>query len=132
MKAFTDLYRRLDQTTRTGVKIEAMAEYFRTAPPADAAWALFFLSGRRFKRLMGWVELRSLAREVAGLPEWLFEESYAAVGDLAETISLLVETAASPDNRSLSYWVESRLLSLRDLDEAGRRQALRTGGLELD
>jgi DNA ligase-1 len=91
-----------------------------------------FLAGRRAKRLVGWVELRALASEKAALPDWLFEECYAAVGDLAETISLLVTTAETADHRSLAYWVESRLLTLRDSDEDGRRQALVSVWNELD
>jgi DNA ligase-1 len=132
VRAFTNLYRQLDQTTRTSAKVGAMAAYFSYAPPADAAWAVHFLAGRRAKRLVGWVELRALASEKAALPDWLFEECYAAVGDLAETISLLVTTAETADHRSLAYWVESRLLTLRDSDEDGRRQALVSVWNELD
>jgi DNA ligase-1 len=132
VRRFTDLYRRLDETTKTSVKTAAMANYFRQAAPADAAWALHFFSGRRPKRLVGWTELRGIATDAAGLPEWLFEECYSAVGDLAETISLLVPTASEADDRRLAYWVESRLLPLRGLSEDALRTALLDVWRELD
>jgi DNA ligase-1 len=132
VRRFTDLYRRLDETTKTSVKTAAMADYFRQAAPADAAWALHFFSGRRPKRLVGWTELRGIATDAAGLPEWLFEECYSAVGDLAETISLLVPTANEADDRRLAYWVESRLLPLHDLEAEARRDALLAAWRELD
>ncbi|MCA1597524.1 MAG: ATP-dependent DNA ligase, partial [Chloroflexi bacterium] len=90
MKAFAALYTALDETTRTGTKVAAMATYFAQADPADAAWALFFLSGRRIRRLLAGRKLHTWALEEAGVPDWLFAESYDAVGDLAETIALLL------------------------------------------
>ena len=91
MHGFARLYEAIDSTTSTQAKVEAIAEYLRSADPEDAAWALFFLTGRRFKRL---VPVRLLCRwaiEIARIPDWLFEESYGAVGDLAELVSLLIE-----------------------------------------
>jgi len=127
MKAFAALYTALDETTATGEKLGALAAYFRAAPPADAAWAVHFLSGRRPKRLVRAGDLRAWSAAEAGIPDWLFDESYHAVGDLAETIALLLpdvpDAAAAPD-RSLAWWVEERLLALRNLDPAGQRDAL--------
>ena len=94
MKAFADLYSALDETTSTSEKVAALAAYFRTASPRDAAWAVPFLSGRRPKRLVGPAKLRTWAAVEAGVPDWLFEESYHAVGDLAETITLLLPDSA--------------------------------------
>lgn len=90
MKQFSELYLQLDQTTKTSRKLELMAQYFRDAPIEDAAWALYFLCGSKLKRLVKSTSLRSWAAEVACVPDWLFSECYDAVGDLAETISLLV------------------------------------------
>ncbi|AKF03699.1 ATP-dependent DNA ligase [Sandaracinus amylolyticus] len=90
MHAFARLYERLDGTTSTQAKVDAMRDYFRDAPPEDAAWALFFLTGRRFKRLVPVRAMAGWAMEVTGVPGWLFEECYGAVGDLAEIIALLV------------------------------------------
>lgn len=90
MKAFTDLYWRLDGTTRTSRKEEALVEYFRTVPPADGAVAVHILSGGRRSRVVPTALLRGWAAEAAGIPAWLLEECYAHVGDLAETLALLL------------------------------------------
>lgn len=127
MRAFTALFRTLDATRSTNARIEAMADYFRRAAPADAAWALYFLSGRRLKRLIGARELRDWIRLRTGLAEWLFEDCYAHVGDLAETATLLIE-ADAPDRRdldlSLAELVQAHLLPLRGAPEAERRAAV--------
>ena len=126
MKAFAALYDAVDRTTATQGKVAALVAYFRDATPDDAAWAVSFLVGRRPKRLVKSGNLRAWAAELAGVPDWLFEESYAQAGDLAETISLLVpesENRSAP--RSLSYWVEERLLTLARLDPTQQRDALR-------
>src|SRR5512142_1563270 len=90
MRRFTRLYFELDATNRTGEKVAALERYFAEAPPADAAWALYFLTGRRLKRAVPHMRLREWAAEAAGLPLWLLEECYDAVGDLSETIALLL------------------------------------------
>ncbi|MCX8099449.1 MAG: ATP-dependent DNA ligase [Casimicrobiaceae bacterium] len=128
MKAFAHLYARLDATTSTEEKTAALEAYFRSAPPEDAAWAAWFLSGGRLGAIVRTRELREVAREAAGLPEWLFEECYQAVGDLAETISLLwpesVSEVPTLPEVGLSVWVRERLAPLRDLPEAQRRARL--------
>ena len=90
MKRFAQMFSEIDETTRTNEKVAAMTRYFRGADPADAAWAVHILSGGRPKRLIPVRRLAAWAMEVSGTPEWLFEECYAAVGDLAETIALLL------------------------------------------
>jgi DNA ligase-1 len=132
VKAFAQLYARLDETTSTSEKIAALADYFRTAPPADAAWTVHFLSGRRPKRLVGSRRLASWAAEEAGLPEWLFEESYQSVGDLAETITLILPETGSSSELPLSKWVQDRLLRLRGEDEDVQREVMLRSWRELD
>lgn len=125
MKAFAALYDAIDQTTATQGKVAALVAYFRAASPDDAAWAVSFLVGRRPKRLIKSADLRSWAADAAGIPEWLFEESYAQAGDLAETISLLVpESDGVVANDSLSYWVTEQLLPLARVEAAQQRVAL--------
>ena len=127
MKAFAELYDAIDRTTATQGKVAALVDYFRDAPLGDAAWAISFLVGRRPKRLIKSADLRMWAAEAAGIPDWLFEESYAQAGDLAETISLLVtEQDDSPAETSLAYWVEQRLLPLGQMDATQQREALLT------
>jgi DNA ligase 1 len=132
VKEFARLYTALDETTATGEKIAALADYFRSAPRADAAWAVHFLIGRRPKRLVSSVKLAAWAAEAAAIPAWLFEESHAAVGDLAETITLLLPDTGAPSHRSLAHWVEERLLPLKGQDEAVQREEMLRAWRELD
>ena len=105
--------------------------YFRIANPADAAWAVSFLVGRRPKRLVKAPDLRLWAAEAADIPAWLFEESYAQAGDLAEAISLLVPEPAATTDESLAWWVEQRLLPLATMEPIEQRTALRAAWSEL-
>lgn len=118
MRAFSQLYEELDTTTATNLKVAAMSRYFRNAAPADAAWAVYILSGRRLKRFIGPALLRKWLIEESGFADWLVEESTSTVGDLAETIALLMENdesvVASAPDIPLSTWIAERLLPLRD------------------
>jgi DNA ligase-1 len=132
VRDFARLYATLDETTATGEKVAALAAYFRSAAPADAAWAVHFLVGRRPKRVVATPKLAAWASEAAGIPDWLFQECHAAVGDLAETITLLLPAAGPSDDRPLRYWVEERLLPLRGQDEAVQRTEMLRAWRELD
>lgn len=132
MKRFARLYGALDETTATNEKVAAMVTYFASAPPADVAWAIHFLTGRRPKRLVSSGKLRAWAAEEAGIPDWLFEESYQAVGDLAETITLLLPASGAFTELPLSYWVEERLLRLRGEDDDVQREVMVQSWRELD
>ena len=113
MKAFAELYADLDATTSSNAKLAAMQRYFTQAPPQDAAWAVYFLSGGRPRQLVPVKILRDLAVQVSGLSPWLFEESYQAVGDLAETISLILPESPHTSAEGLALWIEEKLLPLR-------------------
>ncbi|MEB0112438.1 ATP-dependent DNA ligase [Variovorax sp. RTB1] len=113
MKAFAALYRELDATTSSLAKQAALQRYLQAAAPADAAWAVYFLAGGKPRQLVPTKLLRLLAQEAAGLPEWLFDESYEAVGDLAETIALLLPPPTEQHDLGLSVWIEQHLLPLR-------------------
>ena len=124
MKRFTRLFTALDETTKTTEKVSAMVDYLQEAPADDAAWAIYFLCGRRIKRLLPANHLRSWAAEAAEIPAWLFDESYEAVGDLAETVALLLPRPSGHSELSLHRWITERLLPLRDADEAAQRRQL--------
>ena len=115
MKAFAELYAQLDATTSSNAKLAAMRDYFEKAAAEDAAWAVYFLSGGRPRQLVPTRVLREQAMTLANLPEWLFEESYQAVGDLAETLSLLLPQADHSNDEGLATWMEDKLLPLRGL-----------------
>lgn len=124
MRQFAALYDAIDTTTSTQSKVAALADYFRTASPADAAWAVAFLTGRRPRRVVRAPNLRLWAAEAAGIPEWLFEESYAQAGDLAETIALLLPEHDVDDSRPLAWWVE-HLMRIGASEPALQREMLR-------
>lgn len=126
MKTFAALYERLDSTTSTQAKVAALSDYFRDADPADAAWAAHFLCGRRLKRLVGPAELRSWLVETSELPAWLVEETYASVGDLAETVALLMEPPSTDAAHEipLTRWIKERLEPLRGAATERRREAV--------
>jgi DNA ligase 1 len=130
VKQFAQLYTAIDRTTATNEKVAALLEYFRSAPPDDAAWAVHFLSGRRPKRLVGSRKLALWAAEEAELPGWLFEESYQQVGDLAETITLVLPAASQSNDMSFSSWVD-RLLRLRGEDDDVQREVMTGAWREL-
>ncbi|NJN17481.1 MAG: ATP-dependent DNA ligase [Oscillochloris sp.] len=136
MRAFAELYAALDATTKTNAKLAALGDYFAAAPPADAAWALYFLSGRRLQRLIGARKLSDWAIESIDLPPWLFSECYDAVGDLAETVALLLgEPTAGADpaaGQGLAVWIEQHLLPLRTADEETQQAAVRRAWAILD
>lgn len=124
MKRFAELYSALDSTTKTNEKITAMVCYFEQADALDAAWATYFLSGNKLRQLVPTKLLRAWAAESAGIPEWLFEESYHSVGDLAETLSLVVPPGELSDDRSLTYWITHRLQPLRAMKECEQRASV--------
>jgi DNA ligase-1 len=124
VRRFAALYAEIDASTRTTEKVEAMVRYFHDADPADAAWAVYFLSGGRPKRLIPVRRLATWAGEVADVPPWLFEECYASVGDLVETITLLLPAAERSTERRLHEWIAERLLPLAGLSEEAQRQSI--------
>jgi DNA ligase-1 len=93
MKRFAALFSALDQTNSTKAKTAALAEYFADAPEADRLWCIALLSGRRPRRMITTTKLREWAAERAGIPLWLFEACYPVVGDLSETIALVLPEA---------------------------------------
>ncbi|KAF0674952.1 ATP-dependent DNA ligase [Profundibacterium mesophilum] len=120
MKRFAALFTRLDQTTRTNLKVAALADYFREAADADRVWTIALLSGRRPKRTVTTTLLRRWAAEQAGIPLWLFEESYPIVGDLAETIALILPPPEAVSDAPLTHWI-SQIGALASLPEEERR-----------
>ena len=129
MRRFAALYRELDRSTATLDKRAALVRYFREAPPRDAAWALHLLSGGKIagakQRIANTRELREWIAAESGLPDWLVDDSYDQVGDLAETLALLLDDPATPgDDIPLWEWIERRLLPVANRDVEVRRAAV--------
>jgi DNA ligase-1 len=124
MKYFTKLFTELDQTTKTLGKIKALMDYFQHAPDQDKLWAIALLSHRRPKRTVNASYLAQWANELSQLPAWLFEESYHIVGDLAETITLVLPSQYEPSDFSLTYWMDFiKDLENQDVDSKKERIA---------
>jgi len=129
MKAFTDLYWQLDATTSTQQKVAILAEYFRAADHADAVCAVRVLCGGRRLRAVSTSQLRQWVAEETGLPEWLVEESYAHVGDLAETLSLLLPNAEPANDEpvseaGLAETIDRTIHAIVGADDATKREVV--------
>ena len=115
MKSFSQLITALEQTTKTTLKVDALEAYLRDASQSDRLWCLALFMGRRPKRSVSTTVLREWASEVSGLPLWLLEETYAVVGDLAETIALILPQDGGQASDSLSdiiHQIQKHLIGL--------------------
>jgi len=122
MKQFADLVIRLGTSTKTNEKLDALSEYFSTANDKDKVWVIAIFSGRRPKRAVNTTQLWTWCNELARLPDWLFEECYHAVGDLGETIALLLPESLHADaSHPLHYYLET-LISIEKEDESVRKE----------
>ncbi len=113
MREFSRLYAELDETTSTKRKLDALQAYFSKAAPENAAWAVYFLAGGKPRQAVPVKLLRQYATEYAGLDEWLFDECYNAVGDLAETIAHILPAPKQESDVGLAEWIEQRIAPLR-------------------
>jgi len=132
MREFARLYADLDETTSTTRKLEALQAYFSNAAPENAAWAVYFLAGGKPRQAVPTKLLRQYAIEYAVLDEWLFDESYSAVGDFAETIAHILPPPTERSDVGLAEWMEERIGPLRGADPGRIREALFGYWNELD
>ena len=131
MKEFAELIRQIDSTNKTTLKVAALTEYFKNAPENDKLWTVAILSHRRPKRPVNTTLIREWATEISGIPLWLFEESYHIVGDLAETIALILPTAEESTDKSLTQVIHD-LIDLRKKEEAEKKAYLQQNWLKLN
>ena len=124
MQIFAELIHRLDQSTKTGDKLEALAWFFKHASATDSVWVIAIFSHRRPKRQVITKQLRTWCQEKACIPDWLFEESYQAVGDLAETIALLLPSATGTHSQSLTEWIDWLQNMGKDTEEVKKTKIL--------
>ncbi len=127
MRRFTELYLALDATSATSAKTAALVKYFRDATAADAAWAVALFLGRRPKGTASSRVVTSIALEVSGIPRWLFDGCRAAVGELAETVGLLLpkEVPAHAGTESLADVIRDRVEPLGSANDAERSAIIR-------
>lgn len=116
MKKFADLIRKLDNTTKTTLKVKALTNYLENATNEDRVWTIAILSHRRPPRPVNTTLLRQWASELSNIPLWLFEESYHIVGDLAETIALVIPNSTGTSDKSLTKFL-SEMIALKKEDD---------------
>jgi DNA ligase-1 len=131
VKQFAELIRTIDGTNKTNLKVAALTEYFNTAPEDDKLWTIAILSHRRPKRPVNTTLMREWAIEISEIPMWLFEESYHIVGDLAETIALILPTTNESSDKSLSQIIQE-LIELRKKPDEKKKAYLQENWLKLN
>ncbi|MBW4888278.1 ATP-dependent DNA ligase [Mucilaginibacter sp. HMF5004] len=105
MRAFAQLFLSLDETNKTNEKVRVLKDYFLSVPDTDKMHMLALFTGRKPKRPINSTLIRTWAMELSHIPVWLFEESYQVVGDLAETISLLLPQNTISNSKTLTEWI---------------------------
>ncbi|MEX0288794.1 MAG: ATP-dependent DNA ligase [Flavobacteriaceae bacterium] len=123
MKKFAQLIKILDSTNKTNIKVSALTEYFNTAEDSDKVWTIAILSHRRPPRPVNTTLLRSWASELSSIPLWLFEESYHIVGDLAETIALIVPSSKKSSEKTLTIFLRE-MIALKAKSEEAKKAYL--------
>ncbi|WP_407404693.1 ATP-dependent DNA ligase [Chryseobacterium sp.] len=106
MKHFAELINAIESSNKTTAKIDAILDYLESAPEDDKVWFIALFTGKKPKRNVNTVHMKEWALDITGLPFWLFQESYSAVGDLGETLSLILPPPSHSIEKSLSEWME--------------------------
>ena len=131
MKTFMQLFEALDQTNKTNEKVNALVRFLEESSADDRIWGVGLLYGKRPKRVVNSRQLQEWAIELSALPQWLFDECYQSVGDLAETIARILPENSMQSERTLAEWMEW-ILSLSDRDEEEKKRAVLGAWQQLD
>ena len=131
MKAFAQLFLSLDETNKTNEKVKVLKDYFNCVPDTDKMNMLALFTGRKPKRIINSTNVRHWAIEASNIPPWLFEESYHVVGDLAETMALLMPESDKSSNKTLTEWI-AELNTLSEKTEEERKEWLLNSWAMLD
>jgi len=131
MKQFAELIRTLDSTNKTTLKVEALAHYLKTASDKDKVWTIAILSHRRPPRPVNTTLMRTWASEFSKIPLWLFEESYHIVGDLAETIALVIPPSEETSEKSLNQFLQE-IIELKPRTEEEKKEYLKENWFSLN
>lgn len=134
MKKFADLVRHLDESNRTGHKVQALHDFFARSESADAAWAIALISGNRPRRPVNYNLMVEWACEYAAIDNWLFTECYEAVGDLGETLALILPENETQHNElpELAWWMENVILPLREIPLEQQKEAVLNAWIKLN
>lgn len=135
MKLFASLVNQLSSTTKTNEKLQALQHYFNAATEKDKVWVIALFSGRRPKRIISSTLMKQWYAEYCNMPLWLLEESYHTVGDLSETIALLITNYKKQTveilPKNLSFYIE-QFLGLEKATEEERKHFMLHSWSELN
>ncbi len=133
MKQFAALVKVLGSSTKTNDKLQALSDYFSVANDKDKVWVIAIFSGRRPRRSVNSRLLSEWCMEIASLPPWLFTECYSTVGDLAETIALLLpeKTTAVQGEEALHFYIE-QLMALEKSGEEEKKSFITGSWMNMD
>jgi ATP-dependent DNA ligase len=123
MRRFTEFYEALDSTNSLNDKTGIIKDYFLKANENDKLWTLYLFSGGKLKKKFNTSQLKEWAIEYANLPGWLFDESYNSVGDLAETISLILPVKEFDSDETLTYWI-NYIEDINKVKEENRKEKI--------
>lgn len=131
MREFAELIRTIDGTNKTSLKVKALANYFKTAADKDKVWTIAILSHRRPPRPVNTRVMREWASEFSNIPLWLFEESYHIVGDLAETIALVLPRAEKSTEKDLYQFLQE-IIDLKPRSDEEKKKYLHDNWFSLN
>jgi len=120
MRHFAELINALESTNKTNAKIDAIVDYLERAPDDDKVWFIALFTGKRPKRNVGTNFMKEWALEITQIPFWLFQESYSSVGDLGETLSLILPPPSEKIERTLSEWM-NEIADMKDKTESEKK-----------
>ena len=122
LELFAQLVSELSSSTKTNDKLQSLTDYFAIAPDNDKVWVIAIFSGRRPRRTVSSRLMREWCAEITNYPSWLFDECYSTVGDLAETLALLLPETKKEErvNKSLSHYLKT-FISVEKQDESVRK-----------
>ncbi|WP_333597616.1 ATP-dependent DNA ligase [Chryseobacterium flavum] len=121
MRHFAELINALETTNKTNAKIDAIIDYLERAPDKDKVWFIALFTGKRPKRNVNTNYMKEWALEITQLPYWLFQESYSSVGDLGETLSLILPPPQEKIERTLSEWMND-IVNLKSKTDTEKKE----------
>ncbi len=124
MKDFSNLISAIEITNKTNAKINALVDYFKTAPDKDKLWLIALFTGKRPSRPVKSTLMKVWCMEITQLPEWLFLESYSTVGDLGETLALLLPNPKNEIEKPLHIWIDELINLKKQSDDEKKTYVL--------
>ncbi|MBQ0151767.1 MAG: ATP-dependent DNA ligase [Chryseobacterium sp.] len=121
MKHFAELINAIESSNKTTAKIEAILDYLGKAPEDDKVWFVALFTGKRPKRNVNTTHMKEWALDITGLPFWLFQESYSAVGDLGETLSLILPPPSHSIEKTLTEWM-TEIIGLKSKTDEEKKE----------